>query len=208
MRALPYGDRAVLLELADAEAVAALAAALLDGRPDGVEEIVPAARTILVRFDPRRVTASHLAERLARINLAPIAEPARAADPVVIPVVYDGADLEDVARLADLSVDAVVQRHTAARYRCGFCGFAPGFSYLIGGDPVLRVPRLDEPRAQVPAGSVAIAGEFSAVYPVASPGGWRLLGRTDARMWDLARASPALLPPGTAVRFEAIRAGA
>ena len=208
MRARPYGEAAVLLELADSDAVARLAAAPPDGWPDGVEEIVPAARTVLVRFDPRRVTPTQLQRAAQAMDLAAVSDPRLEADPVVIPVVYDGVDLHDVARLAGLSVEAVIQRHAAARYRCGFCGFAPGFSYLTGGDPALHVPRLDEPRARVPAGSVAIAGEFSAVYPQASPGGWRLLGRTDARMWDLGRPSPALAPPGAAVRFEAVRAGA
>lgn len=216
MRALPYGDRAVLLEFGDAEQVAALTVALLGHSIlDGVEEIVPGARTVLVRFDPGVVTAAQIAQRLALIDFSLRADlpsvaaaAAAAASPVVIPVVYDGADLLDVARLTDLSVEAVIQRHTAAGYRCGFCGFAPGFSYLVGGDPRLRVARLDEPRTAVPAGSVAIAGEFSAVYPQSSPGGWRLLGRTEARMWDLDRPAPALVPPGVAVRFEAVRAGA
>jgi len=113
----------------------------------------------------------------------------------------------DVARLCGLSTDEVIQRHAAGDYRSAFCGFAPGFSYLIGGDPILHVPRLAEPRPAVPAGSVAIGGPFTAVYPGASPGGWRLLGRTDARMWDLDRAAPALAPPGTAVRFAPVRAG-
>lgn len=207
MRALPYGERAVLLELANAEEVATLTAALLASRPAGVEESVPAARTVLVRFDPTVTTAAQIARGLSGLEFSPTAAHGPVATPVVIPVVYDGADLQEVARLSDLSVEALIQRHTAPTYRCGFCGFAPGFSYLIGGDPRLHVPRLDEPRPQVPAGSVAIAGEFSAVYPRASPGGWRLLGRTEARMWDLERPSPALAPPGAAVRFEAVRAG-
>lgn len=208
MRVLPYGARAMLLELPTSAEVAALALALRDGPPAGVEEVVPAARTVLIRFDPGQVTAPSLELAVRAIDLsAPVAD-APSTGAVVIPVVYDGADLEDVARMTGLSVEAVVQRHAAASYRCGFCGFAPGFSYLVGGDPALQVARLDEPRAQVPAGSVAIAGQFSAVYPQPSPGGWRLLGRTDARMWDLGRPSPALAPPGTAVRFEPVRARA
>lgn len=210
MRALPYGDRAVLLELADAEQVAMLAVALRSALPVGVQEIVPAARTVLVRFDPAVTTAAQIARQLSGLELSPSAGDAAIAvggpAPVVIHVVYDGVDLPDVARLVGISIEALIQRHTAPTYRCGFCGFAPGFSYLVGGDPGLHMPRLDEPRTQVPAGSVAIAGEFSAVYPHASPGGWRLLGRTSAQMWDLERPSPALAPPGAAVRFEAVRA--
>ena len=213
MRVLPYGDGAVLAEVDDVEAAAALAAALrravAAGTLAGVLELVPAARTVLVAFDPARIGPARLNGALADAAREPIAEAAGAAtsEPVVIPVVYDGSDLADVARLCGLSTDEVIQRHAAGDYRSAFCGFAPGFSYLIGGDPILHVPRLAEPRPAVPAGSVAIGGPFTAVYPSASPGGWRLLGRTDARMWDLDRAAPALAPPGTAVRFAPVRAG-
>lgn len=219
VRALPYGRGAVLLEVAGPEAVAAIAAAMGRRPPAGVQELVPAARTVLVRFDPARTNAASMAEHAqaalaARLEPASAAHPAPASAPgaepapVVIRVVYDGADLEEVGRLCGMSAAEVVARHTGARYRCGFCGFAPGFSYLVGGDPALRVPRLDEPRPLVPAGSVALADEFSAVYPTASPGGWRLLGRTHAVLWDLGRPQPALIPPGTEVRFEAVPATA
>ena len=213
MRVLPYGDGAVLAEVDGVEAAAALAAALrravAAGTLPGVLELVPAARTVLVRFDPARIGPTRLSGALDEAAREPVGDPSApaASEPVVIPVVYDGADLADVARLCGLSIDAVIQRHAAGDYRSAFCGFAPGFSYLIGGDPILHVPRLAEPRPAVPAGSVAIGGPFTAVYPSASPGGWRLLGRTDARMWDLDRAAPALAPPGTAVRFAPVRAG-
>lgn len=124
------------------------------------------------------------------------------ADVVTIPVVYDGEDLESVAEAAGISVDEVVERHTGRELVVGWLGFAPGFAYLIGLDPVLHVPRLATPRTAVPAGSVAVAGPYSAVYPTASPGGWRLLGRTDLRVWNVSAEPPTPFRPGTRVRFE------
>jgi KipI family sensor histidine kinase inhibitor len=210
VRDLPYGPRAVLLELPDADAVAQLAAAALDRLPPGVEELVPAALTVLVRFDPSRTGAASAAAgvRALAADYGASRHAEAAAEPVVVPVVYDGPDLADVAKLVGCSVEEVVARHSGALYRCAFCGFAPGFSYLVGGDARLNVPRLAEPRPQVPAGAVAIAAGFSAVYPTASPGGWRLLGRTDVAMWDLDRSPPALAPPGAQVRFTRVRASA
>jgi KipI family sensor histidine kinase inhibitor len=116
-------------------------------------------------------------------------------------VTYDGPDLDDVTRLTGLSRAEVVAAHTGTPWRVAFGGFAPGFAYLVGGDPRLRVPRRVRPRPSVPAGSVALAGEFSGVYPRSSPGGWQLLGRTDTVLWDVDRDPPALLTPGTIVRF-------
>jgi KipI family sensor histidine kinase inhibitor len=120
---------------------------------------------------------------------------------VEIVVHYDGPDLQEVAELTGMSADEVVSAHCGAAWRVAFAGFAPGFAYLTGGDTRLQVPRRREPRTAVPAGSVAIAGEFSAVYPRSSPGGWQLLGHTDAVMWDVDRQPPALLQPGAVVRF-------
>jgi KipI family sensor histidine kinase inhibitor len=120
---------------------------------------------------------------------------------VELPVRYDGADLIPLAAELGCSPEALLQRHAAGEYTVAFCGFAPGFAYLSGLDPALHVPRLASPRTAVPAGSVAIAGEYTGVYPRSSPGGWRLLGRTDAVLWDLDREPPALLTPGTRVRF-------
>ncbi|MEV0349162.1 allophanate hydrolase subunit 1 [Nonomuraea sp. NPDC050680] len=124
------------------------------------------------------------------------------AEVVVIPVVYDGEDLDSVAELAGMSVDDVIARHTGRELVVGWLGFAPGFAYLIGLDPTLHLPRLATPRTSVPAGSVAIAGPYSAIYPTASPGGWRLLGRTATRIWDVDAEPPSLFRPGTRVRFE------
>ena len=123
---------------------------------------------------------------------------------VVVDVVYDGADLVEVGRLTGLDPVGVIAAHTGTLWRVGFAGFAPGFGYLVGGDPRLHVPRRDEPRTKVPAGAVGLAGEFSGVYPRESPGGWQLIGRTDAVLWDLERPSPALLTPGKWVQFRAV----
>ncbi len=197
MRVRPYGDAALLAEPEDAGAVLALAEAVRGAA--GVLEVVPAARTVLVRGEP-----GGLAELERRLyDLAATLRPDRPATgaEVVLDVYYDGADLDATA--AELGLDAaeLARRHAAGRYVVAFCGFAPGFAYLAGLDPALHVARLAEPRTRVPAGSVGIAGEFTGVYPRSSPGGWRLLGRTDAVLWDLDRTPPALLPPGTRVTF-------
>jgi 5-oxoprolinase (ATP-hydrolysing) subunit B len=137
-------------------------------------------------------------------QVSPVDSALSEAREVVIPVVYDGEDLADVAAEAGLSVAEVVGRHSAGAYVSAFCGFAPGFAYLAGSDPALHVSRRSSPRTRIPPGSVAIAGEYTAVYPSASPGGWRLLGRTDVPVWDVERDPPNLLPPGTRVRFAAV----
>ena len=199
VRLLPCGRRAVLVELDD---VLGFQAALTQSPPDGVVELVPAARTLLVRFDPSVTNAERLGALLRRVS--PVDSAAVEAGEVVIPVVYDGEDLDDVAAETGLSVASLVERHTAGSYVSAFCGFAPGFAYLSGSDPLLHVSRRSSPRTRIPPGSVAIAGEYSAVYPSASPGGWRLLGRTDVPVWDVERDPPNLLPPGTRVRFTAV----
>lgn len=216
------GDDGLVVDLPDAETVARAGAALRAAPPDGVVDVVPAAATVLVRGSARGRTRWAPAARAlveAAVGRAPrdaFTAPAAGLPPatsaggperqVEIPVVYDGADLADVARLTGLAVDEVVARHAAARYRVAFGGFMPGFAYLTGLDPALVVPRLATPRTRVPAGAVAIAGEYAAVYPRATPGGWRLLGRTDAVMFDPAHDErPALLAPGDAVRFVAVR---
>ncbi|GLY35326.1 allophanate hydrolase [Amycolatopsis sp. NBRC 101858] len=201
VRLLPCGRRAVLVELDD---VLGFQAALTALDPDGVEELVPAARTLLVRFDPAVTDADRLGALLREVS--PVDSAVAAAAEVVIPVRYDGEDLADVAAEAGLSVSEVISRHSGGTYVSAFCGFAPGFAYLSGSDPALHVSRRSTPRTRIPAGSVAIAGEYSAVYPSASPGGWRLLGRTETPVWDVDRDPPNLLPPGTRVRFEAVTA--
>ncbi len=193
----PYGDTAVLVEPPEPGQVLAVCAAV--ARLPGMLEVVPAARTLLARFDPRRCGIDAVRTALADVGEIPATD--EAASAVELPVRYDGADLAAVAAEVGCGVDTLVARHSAAEYRVAFCGFAPGFAYLTGLDPALRVARLDVPRTSVPAGSVGIAGEFTGVYPRSSPGGWRLLGRTETPLWDLDRTPPALLVPGTRVRF-------
>ncbi|MEV0145933.1 MULTISPECIES: allophanate hydrolase subunit 1 [unclassified Nonomuraea] len=146
------------------------------------------------------VVAEHAGDVVAKHARDVVAEHAR--DVVRIPVVYDGEDLASVAELAGLSPEEVVARHTGRDLVVGWLGFAPGFAYLTGLDPALHLPRLGTPRTSVPAGSVAVAGPYSAVYPSASPGGWRLLGRTSLRVWDVTAEPPSPFRPGTRVRFE------
>ncbi len=191
----PAGDRGALIELPDSAAAVRLACALT-GRPDLVD-VVPGHRTVLVTWAGER---PHDLEALAASALAGGLGP-ESAQSVEIPVAYDGEDLEEVARLVGLSPEEVVERHVAARYIVAFIGFAPGFAYLVGGDERLEVPRLPRPRERVPAGSVAIAGPYSGVYPRESPGGWRLIGRTSLALFDPQRTAPALLTSGDRVRF-------
>lgn len=199
MRFRPAGATAVLVELDDLDQVIGLHAALRRQPPAGTVDLVPAARTVLVIFDGSVTSADRVAADVAGRDLDPVGE--RDGTLVEIPVAYDGEDLADVARIAGLSEPEVVARHARGEYRVAFCGFAPGFAYLADGDPALRVPRRDSPRTKVPAGSVGLADEFTGVYPREMPGGWRLIGRTDAVLWSLDRDPPALLPPGTPVRF-------
>ena len=197
----PAGDAALLVP---AEGVAArLAAAITSARIAGVVDVVPGAETVLVITEPGSLDLSQLA---ARVRSLPLPEAAPGAAALAkIPVVYDGQDLAEVARLTGLSAGEVVARHAAGRYTVGWLGFSPGFGYLTGLDPLLAaVPRLDEPRLRVPAGAVAIAGGLAAVYTTTSPGGWRLLGHTPAVLWDPGRDPPALLAPGMRVRFRAV----
>jgi KipI family sensor histidine kinase inhibitor len=200
-RILDYGDRALLIECASTGEVLAFAAALRSANLDDVIDIVPAARTVLLTVtEPRRQSA--LRRRLETMpDPEPLNAPPTGAADVVVDVVYDGADLDAVADHAGLTTDEVIRAHTATPWQVGFTGFAPGFAYLVGGDPRLAVPRRGEPRPRVPAGSVALAGEFSGIYPRESPGGWQLIGRTDAVLWDAQRPDPALLSPGMWVRF-------
>ncbi|RCK70836.1 allophanate hydrolase subunit 1 [Desertihabitans brevis] len=204
MRVLPSGSTALLVELDDLAEVLALYTALSDQPADGVVDLVPAGRTVLVVTDPARTTLDAV-ERWVR-GTEP--RPAGRADGalVEIPVVYDGEDLDDVAGLLGCGAAEVVRRHTGTEWTVAFCGFAPGFGYLTAADGDWKVPRRSSPRTRVPAGSVALAGEFSGVYPRDSPGGWQLLGRTELAVFDLDRDPAALLTPGTRVRFREVPA--
>jgi len=213
-RVLPAGDGAVLLEFDTADEVAAAHRSLSALESEGIVELVPAARTILVIYDAKRISPEKFADVVWRAEPVEAVvsveslEPTETPDEVQIPVTYDGPDLPALAQMTGLSIAEVVERHAAPLYVVAFCGFAPGFAYLNGLDPLLRLPRRDTPRTRVPAGSVAVADEFTGVYPNASPGGWHLLGRTEAVLWDVDRDPPALLAPGTRVRFRPVGAAA
>lgn len=209
MRILRVGASALLVECDRAADVPAIYRALTARRAAGslhVDELVPAARTVLLDGvrDPARVAAE--------LTAAPLTSAATAARPapgplVEIPTVYDGPDLAVVAGFWGTDAAGVVAVHTGIDFEVAFCGFAPGFAYLAGLPERRHVPRRDEPRPRVPAGTVALAGTFAGVYPTASPGGWQCLGRTDLRLFDLHADPPALLAPGTRVRFTAVDAG-
>lgn len=206
MRFLPAGQDGLLVELPDLPAALALLDALLAARLPGLRDIIPGARTVLLRFDPLQVTAAALADQLCALRVGQAL--ARAGQVFDVPVHYDGEDLAEVATHLGWSVAELIGRHTDALYTVAFTGFAPGFAYMTCDDPDIVVPRRKSPRVRIPAGSVALAGEFGGIYPSDSPGGWQLLGRTPLRMWDLARERPALLAPGDRVRFRDMAKGA
>ena len=200
MKLRPAGERGLLVELDDLETVHRLHAALRDLDPPGVVELVPGYRTLLVVAGPGSAGAlDELAAGLPELELPPAGEVA--GEPVEIPVSYDGEDLPEVASLTGLDAEEVVRRHTAPEYTVAFLGFSPGFPYLVGLDPALEVPRRDTPRTSIPAGSVGLAGGQTGIYPTASPGGWQLIGRTDVTLFDPERDPPALLAPGSRLRF-------
>jgi len=203
VRVLPSGTAGLLLECGDLDEVLGLYGVLQADPPEGVLDVVPAARTVLLVLDPDATTPDRV--RSAVEGLEPGDGPASGGDESVleVPVVYDGADLGDVAEILDCDVDEVVRRHTSGLWTVAFCGFAPGFGYLTADEGEWSIPRRSSPRTKVPPGSVGLAGEFSGVYPRESPGGWQLIGRTDLPVFDLDRDPPALLAPETRVRFVA-----
>ncbi|MBK5248354.1 MAG: allophanate hydrolase subunit 1 [Actinomycetales bacterium] len=205
MRIQAYGERALLVDLPDLDAVHVLADLLAATGDPRILDVVPAAETLLVVVAEPGDLAG-VAEVVAGLDTSTSTKHHELAEPVPIPVRYDGADLDAVAEATGLTRTGVVERHAGPVYSVDFMGFLPGFAYLSGLDPVLHLPRLETPRTRVPAGSVAIAGERCAVYPRESPGGWRLLGHTDVVMFDLAADPPALLRAGLRVRFEPIGA--
>ncbi|NUS30739.1 MAG: allophanate hydrolase subunit 1 [Streptomyces sp.] len=199
MRALPVGDTALLVEVSSGEEAQALHAELLRRRAEGslsVREIVPAARTVLLDglADPGR-----LAAELTAADVPPA--PPRVRAVVELPVRYDGPDLADVAAHWGVPPHEAARIHAATEFTVAFCGFAPGFGYLTGLPERYDVPRRATPRTAVPTGAVALAGPYTGVYPRSSPGGWQLIGTTEAVLWDHARVPAALLSPGTRVRF-------
>jgi KipI family sensor histidine kinase inhibitor len=190
MKLLPCGDRAVLIDCESLDEAQGWFAALHDD-----VDAVLGARTVLLRGEPSALRS--LVDRSEPKDIT-AAEP---GDAIEIEVTYDGPDLADVAEHTGISEKEVVAAHTGKPWTVAFGGFAPGFAYLVDGDDRLVVPRRETPRTSVPAGSVGLAGEFSGVYPRSSPGGWQLIGHTDAEMFDVDRDPPALLMPGASVRF-------
>lgn len=202
----PFGDRALLAEVDALEAVLSLHARLVATRPAGVVDLVPAARTVLVVVDPAllSVVAARAWVEAAGDSAGDSAPTASSV--VEIPIAYDGPDLCDVASALGISSDELVARHLGAVWTVAFTGFAPGFGYLVSPDWPFDVPRLDSPRTRVPQGAVGLAGEFTGAYPRETPGGWRLIGRTDAPLFDPSADEPALLRPGARVSFRRVRA--
>jgi KipI family sensor histidine kinase inhibitor len=199
MRILPSGTTALLVELADLDEVLGLYAALVDDLPEGVVDVVPAARTLLVVTDPEVTSVPQAAKAVRRTR--PREDRLGSGGLLEMPVSYDGEDLEEAAHLLRCDAADLVRRHTADEWEVAFCGFMPGFGYLTSKTWKVEMPRRSSPRTRVPAGSVALAGEFSGVYPRDSPGGWQLVGRTPLTMFDPSRDPAPLLRPGTRVRF-------
>lgn len=192
MELRPVGREAVLVAVD--ESSAAIDLAEWARARQLARDVVPGARSVLLDGLTDRDALPHLLDDWSPRESA-------SGGLVEIPMTYDGPDLEVVAEQWGCSVEDVVARHRATEFVSAFCGFAPGFAYLAGLDR--PVSRLETPRTRVPTGSVALAGTWCGVYPTASPGGWRLIGRTDATLWDVHRDPPATLVPGTRVRFVA-----
>ncbi|WP_378739944.1 allophanate hydrolase subunit 1 [Nocardia brasiliensis] len=205
LRILPAGDRSVLVAPDDDADLVAFIDLLRRELPSGVHDFLPAAQTVLITLTDTadsRVVEERLRELFRSAQASGGIGTAAQPDEIrSIPVRYDGPDLESVAAQLGITVRELITAHTRAPWRCAFIGFAPGFGYLETTEPGLAVPRRAQARTSVPAGAVALADGYSAVYPRRSPGGWQLIGTTDVRMWDLGRVEPSLLRPGTRVRF-------
>lgn len=199
MRFLSVNLSSFLVELASLSETLALFDSLTETPEAGIEEMVPAARTLLIRFCPHTTSMKALATKITCHSLTRRA--IRSGQQVTIPVHYNGEDLPAVAELMGIAVRTLIQRHQESVWSVAFTGFAPGFAYMVSDTGAWQVPRRSSPRTRIPAGAVALAGEFSGIYPQASPGGWQLIGQTELKMWDLSRDPPALLMPGTQVTF-------
>ena len=202
-RVRPFGEAAFLVEVESPEAAQGLRASLVADPVDGVMGLVPGRASLLVEFDALAVDAAALEAELA--SRPPL--PEAAGRERVIPVVYDGPDLAEVAELVGLPVAAVIEAHAAGEHRVLFGGFAPGFAYVGGLPDGWRIPRLATPRTRTPAGSVAVADGMTGIYPAELPGGWRIIGRTPVTLFDPRRDPPVYLAPGDRVRFEPMAAG-
>jgi KipI family sensor histidine kinase inhibitor len=202
MRFLDAGDCALSVQCEDGETAARMALALRQSPLSSqLIEVVPGLESVLVVFDPDRLSRQQLEADLAQLAAQPADEAEQPGKLWRIPVLYDGPDLAPAAQALGLSIDELIHRHAGATYRVRLLGFLPGFAYMDGLDPGLRLPRLAQPRVKVPAGSLAMAEGMTAIYPWDSPGGWHLLGRTDQRLFDQDRDPPALLAPGDRVEF-------
>jgi KipI family sensor histidine kinase inhibitor len=213
-RVEPLGDSALLAVLGEgvdlelAGRVSRLALAIRQLAEPGVQGVVPAYTSLAVHFDPLITDTESLARRMAELAARELTSAAQDAAPSrrlhVLPVRYDGPDLATVADRLRLAPAELVRRHVERTYHVLFLGFVPGFGYLGPLNPALALPRRDEPRRRVAAGSVAIAGAQTAVYPVETPGGWHLIGQTETVLFDPARDPPNLLATGDLVRFEPV----
>jgi KipI family sensor histidine kinase inhibitor len=197
---VPIGTHSLHLRL-DGFPTATVAAELRALNLEGVSDVVPAESTMLVRCEHESARRNAVVKLNEILSVVDVAERKLNLEPLEIEVDYNGEDLDVVARACGMSVDEVIHRHLNSEFVAVFCGFAPGFAYLAGLDPLLHLPRRESPRTRVPAGSVSIAAMYSAVYPNPSPGGWHLLGTTDATLWNVQSNPPALIEPGRRVRF-------
>ena len=193
-----YGDRAVLIDVADSAAAQELASRLRGG--EGILDVIPAARSVVVTFltPPGEDEFALLTDRLSTRQVATRDLSQRLVE---IPVIYDGEDLASVAAVTGLSPAQVAQLHSSVTYRAAFAGFAPGFVYLEGLPEILHLPRRSSPRTSVPRGALAMAAHYTAIYPRSSPGGWHLIGHTQVEMFDPSNERPAVIEPGDTVRF-------
>ena len=204
MNVRPFGESALLVELGDRidESLVARCRAVADAwEALGHGPAVPAYASIVLRFDPLRLDPARAGTEARRIALA---TPAAAGEPgrsIEIPTHYDGPDLADTAARSAMSAEELIAIHTAAEYRAFFLGFVPGFAYCGPLDTRIVAPRLERPRERVPAGAVAIADGQTAVYPLDSPGGWRLIGRTELKVFDPTREPAAIIRAGDRLRF-------
>lgn len=205
VRLLAAGRRALLVETATPELRRRLHQALTTTPPDGLVELVPAARTVLVSCAEESDLAAAAAHVRALVDAGLQQVAHESVEPTVIEVRYDGEDLEQVAELVGITPEEVIARHTGQLWTVDFAGFMPGFGYLTGEQGGLTVPRLSSPRTRIPPGSVALADDFTGIYPQASPGGWQLIGTTEAELWRTDRTPPALLEPGAVIQFVEVR---
>ncbi|GAA5046383.1 5-oxoprolinase subunit B family protein [Nocardia callitridis] len=206
------GDRALLVDVREHGTLLRLVNALRRNPIEGVQDILPAANTLLLTLLSPKVSErvrreiDGLLRGLAESGVAAVSRETLqdndfAEEPLAVPVRYDGADLAEAARLLDLGPEELIAAHTGTIWRCAFVGFAPGFGYLEPPDGRLSVPRRAAARTAIPAGAVGLAGGYSAVYPRSTPGGWQLIGTAEATMWDVERDPPALIRAGARVRF-------